>query len=116
MVRLLSKLPSGIRPGRRADVADDEIDLARARYTEWVNQVLATSSTSCRSCFSTRRAGALLARARPKDSAGSRPPGARGRPATAGRGGPGARPPGVLVSPIVVDPEAGTEDPRQYMT
>ena len=41
MVRLLSKLPEpGSVLGMGADLDDEAIDLSRARYTEWLNQVL----------------------------------------------------------------------------
>ncbi len=73
MVRLLAKLPEpGSVLGVAKDLSDDEVDLARARYTSWINQVLSDQLDIVQLVF--------------------------------------------RVSPLVVDPEAGAEDPRHYMT
>ncbi|MCU0971850.1 MAG: ATP-binding protein [Gammaproteobacteria bacterium] len=119
MVRLLSKLPEpGSVLGIEQDVADDEIDLARARYTEWVNQVLGDQLDVVQILFLDEKGQERFWLERdPKDLSWqptTRRP--RAPPPRQVEAALALDRPGVLVSPIVVDPEAGTEDPRQYMT
>ncbi len=119
MVRLLSKLPEpGSVLGVEQDVAEDEIDLARARYTEWVNQVLGDQLDIVQILFLDGKGQERFWLERdPKDLSWqptTRRP--RAPPPRQVEAALALDRPGVLVSPIVVDPETGAEDPRQYMT
>jgi signal transduction histidine kinase len=119
MVRLLSKLPEpGSVLGIERDVDDDEIDLARARYTEWVNQVLGDQLDVVQILFLDERGHERFWLERDPTDLSWQPTTRRPRapPPRQVETALALDRPGVLVSPIVVDPEIGAEDPRQYMT
>ena len=119
MVRLLSKLPEpGSVLGMGANLDDEAIDLSRARYTEWLNQVLGDQLDIVQILFldDGGRERFWLERD-PKDfywlptTRRPRPPPARQVEAALALDRPA-----VLVSPIIVDTELGAQDPRHYMT
>jgi signal transduction histidine kinase/CheY-like chemotaxis protein len=119
MVRLLSKLPepgSVLGTGNGQD--DESIDLSRARYTEWLNQILGDQLDIVQILFLDDQGRERFWLERdPKDfhwrptTRRPRPPPERQVAAalTLDR-------PAVLVSPIIVDDELGAQDPRHYMT
>ena len=119
MVRLLSKLPEpGSVLGMGADFDEEAIDLSRARYTEWVNQVLGDQFDVVQILFLDDKGRERFWLERdPKDfhwrptTRRPRPPPERQVEAALGLDRPA-----VLVSPIIVDAELGAQDPRHYMT
>jgi len=117
MVRLLAKLPEpGLILGDRGN--EDQIDLARARYTGWLNQILSDQRDIIKILF----LGADIQERfwlerdertltwHPTTQLPERPhkhlleAGLRMKPG------------GVMISRIRIDPIAGTRDPRQLMT
>ncbi len=120
MIRLLAKLPEpGLilgEPGASGD--SDQVDLARVRYTGWVNQILADQRDIIQVLF--------------VDDAGedrfwlARDPRTQEwRPAAQSPQGPSAEflaaglelePGAVMVSRIQVDPAGGAADPRRLIT
>jgi len=119
MVRLLSKLPEpGSVLGMGADLDDEAIDLSRARYTEWLNQVLGDQLDIVQILFLDDQGRERFWLERdPKDfhwrptTRRPRPPPERQIEAALGLDRPA-----VLVSPIIVDSDLGAQDPRHYMT
>jgi len=119
MVRLLSKLPEpGTVLGMGEDLTEETIDLARARYTEWLNQVLGDQLDVVQILFLDDQGHERFWLERdPKDfhwlptTRRPRPPPVQQVDATLR-----LERPAVLVSPIIVDAELGAEDPRHYMT
>ena len=119
MVRLLSKLPEpgsvlGADPGQD----DEAIDLARARYTEWLNQILGDQLDVVQILFLDGQGRERFWLERdPKDfhwqptTRRPRPPPWRQVEAALALDRPA-----VLVSPIIVDDELGAQEPRHYMT
>lgn len=117
MVRLLAKLPE---PGSILGEADDnaKIDLARARYTQWINQILQDQWDIIQILFldDLGQARFWLERSpetrqwRPTTRLPDRPPEDFIR--TAARLEPG----GVLVSRIRLNPQAGSQDPGGLMS
>ncbi len=117
MIRLLSKLPEpGLILGEQGDA--DQIDVARARYTSWINQILADQRDIIQILFvgddgHERFWLARDARSqewRPTES----PPHVPNRDFL--RAGLDLQSGAVMVSRIRIDPLAGVEDPRQLMT
>lgn len=119
MIRLLSKLPEpGSVLGAEGETDFQEIDLARARYTEWINQILQDQLDITQILFLDREGRNRFWLERDADTLQwlptTTPP---HRPAdqfiSAGlaveRGG-------VLISPISLAPEAARSDPRRFMT
>jgi len=117
MVRLLSKLPE---PGAvLGDTEDDkDILLARARYTQWINQILQDQLDIIQILFVADDGRERFWLERDRDShewnptieAPQRPPPSfieAGLAAERGR---------VLVSPISIDREAANHDPRHLLT
>jgi len=117
MLRLLAKLPEpGLILGDQGE--DDQIDLARARYTGWINQILGDQhdiiqilflGSDAQERFWLERDERTLAW-HPTAKLPERP---NERLLEAGLG---MKPGGVLVSRIRIDPMAGVEDPRKLMT
>ncbi len=119
-VKLLSKLPEpGLLLGNDPDKksSDEDIDLARARYTEWINQILQDQMDIVQILF-------LDARGRERFWLERDPDTHRWRPTTHLPTRPGEalvqatlnqKQRRVLVSPLRVDPEAGRKDPRRFM-
>nr|WP_207168407.1 ATP-binding protein [Thiocystis violacea] len=117
MIRLLSKLPEpGLILGQQGDA--DQIDLARARYTSWINQILADQRDVIQILFvgADGQERFWLARDprtqewRPTEQ----PPQVPNRQFLAA--GLESQSPTVMVSRIRVDLAAGNGDPRQLMT
>jgi signal transduction histidine kinase len=121
MIRLLSKLPEpgSVLGQKQGDDSDfEEIDLARARYTQWINQILQDQLDITQILFLDaegrnrfwleRDAGTL--RWVPTATPPQRP---ADQFISAGlavdRGG-------VLISPISIHPEMARKDPRRFMT
>jgi signal transduction histidine kinase/CheY-like chemotaxis protein len=117
MVRLLAKLPEpGLILGERGN--NDQIDLARARYTGWINQVLSDQRDVIQILFigEDGRERFWLKRERktlqwhPSADPPMRPD------ARFLQAGLGLEPGAVMVSRIRIDPVGGAKDPRQLMT
>ncbi len=117
MIRLLAKLPEpGLLLAEQGD--SDKIDLARARYTGWVNQILADQRDIIQVLFvgSDGRERFWLERDprtqewRPT----AQPPQVPSREFL--QAGLALQPGAVMVSRIRVDPAAGVSDPRRLMT
>lgn len=118
MVRLLAKLPE---PGTLLGLgkeSEKEVDLARARYTEWINQILEEQLDITQILFVDRKGrdrfwlerDAQTQIWRPTTTAPARPSDALIRAAMGLERG------GVLVSLIEIDPRAGAVDPRRLMS
>jgi signal transduction histidine kinase/CheY-like chemotaxis protein len=119
MVRLLSKLPEpGSVLGVDQDLGEEAIDLARARYTEWLNQVLGDQLDVVQILFLDAQGRERFWLERDSKNFRWLPTIQRPRPPPAQQVEATLRleRPAVLVSPIVVDAEAGAQDPRHYMT
>ncbi|NEV62692.1 ATP-binding response regulator [Thiorhodococcus minor] len=117
MIRLLSKLPEpGLILGERGDA--DQIDVARARYTAWINQILADQRDVIQILFVDQGGQERFWLARDPVSQEwrptARPPQLPDRRFLAV--GLESQPKTVMVSRIRVDRGAGAEDPRQLMT
>nr|WP_206171861.1 ATP-binding protein [Thiorhodococcus mannitoliphagus] len=117
MIRLLSKLPEpGLILGERGDA--DQIDLARARYTSWINQILADQRDVIQILFVGAGGEQRFWLARDPITQewhpSEQPPQIPDRRFLAA--GLESQPKTVMVSRIRVDPGAGAEDPRQLMT
>jgi len=116
MIRLLAKLPEpGLILGEQGD--EDQIDLARARYTGWVNQILGDQRDIVQILF-------LDADARERFWLERDAQTLEWFPTTELPEHPGEefletglrmQPGGVMVSRIRIEPVAGAEDPRQLM-
>lgn len=117
MIRFLSKLPDpGVILGERGDA--EEIDLARARYTGWVNQVLSEQLDVTQILFIDGEGHERFWLARDPRTQAWRP---TAEPAQLPNrqflsASLGLQHGAVLVSRIRVDPIAGLKDPRQLMT
>jgi signal transduction histidine kinase/CheY-like chemotaxis protein len=125
MIRLLAKLPDpglilgeqGGAPG--SEPADpDQVDLARARYTGWINQILADQRDIIQVLFVAADGQVRFWLERDVRSQEWRPtaepPQAPSRDFLAA--GLGLEPGAVMVSRIRVDPSSGAEDPRRLIT
>jgi signal transduction histidine kinase/CheY-like chemotaxis protein len=117
MIRLLSKLPEpGLILGEQGDA--DQIDVARARYTAWINQILADQRDIIQILFvgDDGQERYWLARdARTREwRPTATPPQVPNRKFL--EAGLELQSGAVIVSRIRIDPLAGVEDPRQLMT
>jgi signal transduction histidine kinase/CheY-like chemotaxis protein len=117
MIRLLSKLPEpGLILGEQGDA--DQIDVSRARYTAWINQILADQRDIIQILFVGDDALERFWLARDARAQDWRP--TASPPQVPNRqflsAGLELQPGAVMVSRIRVDPAAGVEDPRQLMT
>lgn len=117
MIRLLSKLPEpGLILGERGNA--DQIDLARARYTSWINQILADQRDVIQILFVDEKGQERFWLARDPATQEWRPteqpPQIPNRQFLAA--GLESQPRTVMVSRIRVDTGAGADDPRQLMT
>ncbi len=117
LIRFLSKLPEpGVILGERGDA--DEIDIARARYTGWVNQVLSDQRDVTQILFVDDDSHERFWLVRDPRTQVWRPtedplqlPNSEFVTASLG-----LRHGAVMVSRIRIDPGAGLKDPRQLMT
>jgi signal transduction histidine kinase/CheY-like chemotaxis protein len=117
MIRLLSKLPEpGLILGERG--GDDQIDLARARYTGWINQILGDQRDIIQILFLGDDGQERFWLERDEKTLAWRPTAELPRRANEELLEAGLRmtPGGVMVSRIRIDPVAGTLDPRKLMT
>lgn len=117
MIRLLSKLPEpGLILGEQGDA--DQIDVARARYTAWINQIVADQRDIIQILFVGDDAQERFWLARDARTQEWRPTAAP--PQVPNRefltAGIDLQSGAVMVSRIRIDPSAGVEDPRQLMT
>lgn len=117
MIRLLSKLPEpGLILGEQGEA--DQVDVARARYTAWINQILSDQRDVIQILFVGEDGQERFWLARdpatqewhPTEQPSQTP----NRQFIAA--GLESQPRTVMVSRIRVDPGAGAEDPRQLMT
>jgi len=117
MIRLLAKLPEpGLILGDQGD--DDQIDLARARYTGWINQILVDQQDIIRILFLGAdmqerfwlERDAMTLAWHPTPQLPQRPN------AQLLEAGLRMKPGGVMISRIRIDPRAGAQDPRRLMT
>ncbi|MBK1643655.1 hybrid sensor histidine kinase/response regulator [Thiocapsa imhoffii] len=117
MIRLLSKLPEpGLILGEQGDA--EQIDLARARYTEWINQILGDQRDIIQILFVGDDGLERFWLARDARTQAWRPTAAP--PQVPSRqflaAGLELQSGAVMVSRIRIDPMAGADDPRQLMT
>ncbi|MCG8425917.1 MAG: ATP-binding protein [Chromatiales bacterium] len=118
MVRLLAKLPEpGALLGSSNEQPSSSMDIARAQYTHWINQILQDQLDIVQIVFYDRNQlerfwldrDPLSQRWQPTVQRPSRPPEDflhTGLAAEAGQ---------VLISKISLDPVAGAQDPRRFM-
>jgi signal transduction histidine kinase/CheY-like chemotaxis protein len=117
MIRLLAKLPEpGLILGEIGDA--DQIDLARARYTGWVNQILGDQRDIIQILFLDAAGEERFWLERDAKTLEWHPTAEEPeRPNEQFlQAGLRMQPSGVMVSRIRIDPLAGVEDPRQLMT
>ncbi len=117
MVRLLAKLPEpGLILGDRGD--EDQIDLARARYTGWLNQILSDQGDIIKILFLGADAQERFWSERDEQTLAWHPtPQIPERPhEQLLEAGLSMKPGGVMISRIRIDPIAGAQDPRKLMT
>ena len=117
MIRLLAKLPEpGLILGEQGEA--DQIDLARARYTGWINQILADQRDIIQVLFVAGDGSERFWLTRDPATQTWRPTARPPQTPSAEFLDAGLRlqPGAVMVSRIRVDPEAGAEDPRKLIT
>ena len=119
MVRLLAKLPEpGTVLGSQEGAGSEQIDQARTRYIEWINQILAEQLDIVQISFLDRRGEIRFWLDRNRDTRRWEPTmvppeGSTGDlMQTALQVEPGR----VLVSALRLNPDAAADDPRQFMT
>ena len=117
MIRLLAKLPEpGLILGEQGN--DDEIDLARARYTGWINQILGDQRDIIQILFLGEDARERFWLERDDKTLLWHPTAKLPEPPNAQLLEAGLRmtPGSVMVSRIRIDPISGIQDPRKLMT
>lgn len=121
MIRLLAKLPDPgliLGEGHSGQGDPDQVDLARARYTGWINQILADQRDITQVLFLSRDGQMRFWLERDARTQEWRPtpvpPQAPSREFL--DAGLGLEPGAVMVSRIRVDPSAGASDPRRLIT
>lgn len=117
MVRLLAKLPEpGLILGDRGDA--DQIDLARARYTGWVNQILSDQRDIIKILFLGADAQERFWLERDERTLAWHPTAQLPERPNEQLLEAGLRmqPGGVMISRIRIDPVVGAQDPRKFMT
>ena len=117
MIRLLAKLPEpGLILAEQGDA--DQVDLARARYTSWINQILADQRDIIQVLFVAGDGQERFWLARDALTQEWRP--TAQPPQTPSdeflEAGLALQPGAVMVSRIRVDPAAGADDPRKLIT
>ncbi|MEA3276752.1 MAG: ATP-binding protein [Pseudomonadota bacterium] len=117
MIRLLAKLPEpGLILGERGD--EDQIDLARARYTGWINQILSDQRDIIQILFIGANGEERFWLERDDKTLtwhpAAEPPERPNEQFLSA--GLRMKPGGVMVSRIRIDPLAGAEDRRKLMT
>lgn len=117
MIRLLAKLPEpGLILGNEDD--EDKTDLARARYTGWINQILGDQRDIIQILFLGPDGGERFWLTRDPQTDQWSPSTSPPQPLSPKFVEAGLRlqPGAVLVSRIRLDTEAGNSDPRRLMT
>ncbi len=117
MIRLLAKLPEpGLILGDQGN--DNQTDLARARYTSWVNQILSDQQDIIKILFLGADMQERFWLERDERTLAWHPtPQLPERPnEQLLEAGPRMKPGSVMISRIRIDPRAGTQDPRKLMT
>ncbi len=119
MVRLLAKLPdAALLLGESEHLPSVPVSMAQARYTQWTNRILPDQLDIIQILFLDRAGTERFWLQRDKTNYAwltSEPLKGRPEPAFV-EAGMNLSPGGVLVSPISVNPRAGEEDPRRFMT
>jgi signal transduction histidine kinase/ActR/RegA family two-component response regulator len=119
MVRLLAKLPEpGAVLGQKGEEnSSDNIDLARTRYLQWINQILREQLDIVQIVFLDQQGDEKFWLDRNLEDQSWRP--TIQRPTRASpeliKAASQIDPGGVLVSALSVNPEAGALDPRHFM-
>ena len=116
MIRLLAKLPEpGLILGEQGD--DDQIDLARARYTGWINQILGDQRDIVQILFLDSEARERFWLERDEQTLKWHPtPRLPEKPSEEFlEAGLHMQPGGVMVSRIRIEPVTSARDPRQLM-
>jgi signal transduction histidine kinase/CheY-like chemotaxis protein len=117
MIRMLSKLPEpGIILGDAG--SEDDVDLARARYTGWINQMLSDQLDIIEIMFVDANGNERFWLRREPQSREWQPTEAPPKPPSRGfvNAGIKLKPGEVIVSRIRINPFAASDDPRQLMT
>ncbi|HBG96866.1 MAG TPA: hybrid sensor histidine kinase/response regulator, partial [Chromatiaceae bacterium] len=117
MIRMLAKLPEpGVILGEGG--SEDEVDMARARYTGWINQMLADQADVIQILFLDDIGNERFWLRRDRDSKEWRPTELPPEPPNRGfvNAGMKLQAGEVIVSRIRINPYAASEDPRQLMT
>ena len=116
MIRFLAKLPEpGLILGEGGDA--DQVDLARARYTAWINQILREQGDITQILFLGGEGQERFWLERDPKSLQWHPTTRLPERPTDDfiQAGLRVQPGGVLVSPIRINPESATTDPRRFM-
>ncbi len=119
MVRLLAKLPEPGTPLEEHEQQDGKsIELARTRYAQWINRNLKDQLDIFQIVFFNHEGEERFWLERDKTTQEWQPtPGRPARPENSFiLSGVNGKPGQVLVTPISLAPEAGTIDPRRFMT
>lgn len=119
VTRLLARLPEpGSVLGEREGTPEEDIDLARARYTAWINGVLGGSEDITQIIFYNRSGETRFWLERDAELDGWIPTTRLIAEASPNliRQGMNTPDKGVLVSRLVLDPEGGRDDPSRLMT
>ena len=119
MVRLLAKLPEpGTLLGDDGNGDPESIDMARARYTQWINQILQNQLDIIQLVFFDQQGQERFWLDRDKTTQEWQPTVDRPEPTNQDfiRTALEAKPGGALVSPISLNPIAAASDPRRFMT
>ncbi|QIK37870.1 response regulator [Caldichromatium japonicum] len=117
LIRFLAKLPEpGLLLGAHGDL--EQIDIARARYTTWINQILSDQRDVIQILFTDAQGQARFWLVRDARTQEWRP---LPQPVQLSNhhfieATIRAQAGGVMVSPIRLDPRRGRDDPRQFMT
>ncbi len=118
MVRWLAKLPEpGTLLGQDRDSDEREIDMARARYTAWINNILQGQSDIVQIIFYGQGGKERFWLARDAQQGWTPTLRLEGPPpADFVRAGLALQSGEVMVSPIAIDRQGGESDPRRLMT
>jgi hypothetical protein len=117
MIRMLAKLPEpGVILGDGG--SEETVDLARARYTGWINQMLGDQADIIQILFVDAAGNERFWLRRDPSRQGMAPDKLPPEPPSRGfvNAGMKLKPGEVIVSRIRINPYAASEDPRQLMT
>lgn len=120
MVRLLAKLPEpgAVLGSSEENASEQNIDLARTRYIQWINQILHEQLDIVQIVFLDTQGDEQFWLDRDPDDQSWQPTVKRPRraPAALIEAALQAEPGRVLVSALSLNPDAGALDPRRFMT